>query len=91
MGFLEGFLMMEVQKLVLKNVKDFELKDIFDCGQCFRWNREDDGGYTGVIKQGVLNVRKDDNDVESCKKQTSRMSLTPSVNFTKFFLDDDEE
>ena len=26
------------QIYTLKNPKSFELKDIFDCGQCFRWN-----------------------------------------------------
>ena len=45
------------QIYTLKNPKSFELKDIFDCGQCFRWNKNDDGSYTGVIKNGVLNVK----------------------------------
>lgn len=47
---------MNVQELVIKKIDSFELKDIFDCGQCFRWNQEDDGSYTGVIRSGVLNV-----------------------------------
>ena len=34
----------------------FVNKDIFDCGQCFRWNEEDDGSYTGVFHNIVLNV-----------------------------------
>ena len=50
---------MEKQKYVLKNVDSFELKDIFDCGQCFRWNIEEDGSYTGVFGKNVLNVRKE--------------------------------
>ena len=29
-------------------VKDFHLDHIFDCGQCFRWNREEDGSYVGI-------------------------------------------
>ena len=37
---------------------DFELKDIFECGQCFRWNLENDGTYTGIIHNLVLNVDK---------------------------------
>ena len=41
----------------------FELADIFDCGQCFRWNIEDDGSYTGVFKKIVLNVKKVDDEV----------------------------
>ena len=36
----------------------FELKDIFDCGQCFRWNMEENESYTGVIKNGVINIKK---------------------------------
>lgn len=41
----------------------FELADVFDCGQCFRWNIENDGSYTGVFKKIVLNVRKIDDEV----------------------------
>ena len=37
----------------------FELKDIFECGQCFRWNKEENGTYTGVFKNCVLNVEKE--------------------------------
>ena len=37
----------------------FELNDIFECGQCFRWNKEENGTYTGVFKNCVLNVEKD--------------------------------
>ena len=41
----------------------FELADVFDCGQCFRWNIENDGSYTGVFKKIVLNVKKIDDEV----------------------------
>lgn len=47
---------MEKQDLIIKKIDAFELKDIFDCGQCFRWNEEQNGSYTGVVKAGVLNV-----------------------------------
>ena len=50
---------MEKQKYEIKDMESFELKHIFDCGQCFRWNEEKDGSYTGVIKQGILNVKKE--------------------------------
>ena len=50
----------------LKNQSDFELAHIFECGQCFRWNKNDDGSYTGVIKDGVLNVKKVSGNVEIC-------------------------
>lgn len=54
---------MEEQKYEIKDIKAFELKHIFECGQCFRWNEEDDFSYTGVIKNGVLNVKKEDGKI----------------------------
>lgn len=53
---------MKEQKYILENQKSFKLKDIFECGQCFRWNEQKDGSYIGVIKDGVINV-KIDNDI----------------------------
>ena len=49
---------MEEQKYIIYNQESFELKDIFECGQCFRWNENEDKSYTGVINKGVLNVNK---------------------------------
>ncbi len=50
---------MQEQKIIFKNINSFELKDIFDCGQCFRWNQQKDGSYTGVFGKNVLNVKKE--------------------------------
>lgn len=52
------------QQYILRNAKSFETVHIFECGQCFRWNKEEDGSYTGVIKNSVINVKKIGNDVE---------------------------
>ena len=54
---------MEEQKYVLDKINTFELKDIFDCGQCFRWNQEKDGSYTGICGNNVINVEKKDGKV----------------------------
>ena len=51
------------QIYTLKNPKSFELKDIFDCGQCFRWDLEEDGSYTGVFGKNILNVKKDGKNI----------------------------
>lgn len=51
------------QKYILKNINSFELKDIFDCGQCFRWNPEEDESYTGIFGNNVLNVKKENNQI----------------------------
>ncbi len=42
---------------------NFEPKDVFECGQCFRWNREENGSYTGVFNKYVLNVEKKDGKI----------------------------
>ena len=48
---------MQEQKYIIEKPDSFELKDIFECGQCFRWNEEQDGSYTGVIKNAIINVK----------------------------------
>lgn len=50
-------------KYRVENVKSFELTDIFECGQCFRWNVQDDGSYIGVVDNAVIEVRKIGQDV----------------------------
>ena len=49
---------MKEQEYKIENIKSFELADIFECGQCFRWNKQEDGSYTGVFKGNVMNVQK---------------------------------
>lgn len=54
---------MKQQEFLLENYSSFNLKDIFECGQCFRWNEENDGSYTGIIKNGIINVKKENENV----------------------------
>ena len=54
---------MREQEYKISNIDSFELKDIFECGQCFRWNEQEDGSYTGVFGENVLNVNKIGNEV----------------------------
>ena len=54
---------MKEQIYEIENLDSFELKDIFDCGQCFRWNIEEDRSYTGIFKENVLNVKKQGNKI----------------------------
>ena len=44
-------------------IDTFELADIFECGQCFRWNKEQDSSYTGVFGNNVINVKKENEEV----------------------------
>lgn len=41
-------ILLENNNIILKNVKDFNLHHIFDCGQCFRFNRTEENTYCGV-------------------------------------------
>ncbi len=54
---------MKEQEFLLEKYDSFDLKDIFDCGQCFRWNIEEDESYTGVFKRNVINVKKTNNGI----------------------------
>lgn len=54
---------MKEQKYIIKNCNTFEPKDIFECGQCFRFNKQEDESYTGVVGNNVINVKKVDNEV----------------------------
>jgi len=53
-----------MEKYVIKNIDSFRLKDIFECGQCFRWNKNDDGSYIGVINNTVVKVQQYENRIE---------------------------
>ena len=54
---------MQEQKYILENATSFEPKHIFECGQCFRWDEQPDGSYTGIVKDNVINVKKVDNSI----------------------------
>lgn len=46
----------EKNRVIIEGVKDFHLDHTFDNGQCFRWNREEDGSYTGVAFGRAVNM-----------------------------------
>ena len=45
--------------LYVEGVRDFHLDHIFDCGQCFRWSRNEDGSYTGIAFGRVAKIAYD--------------------------------
>lgn len=50
-------------KIIIEKMKDFDPKHIFECGQAFRWHKEEDESYTAVHKSKVINVKKDELDI----------------------------
>lgn len=49
--------------VVVKNIKNFELDHVFECGQCFRWNKTETGSFIGVAYGKVIEVEKNGNDL----------------------------
>ncbi|MBO5478277.1 MAG: 8-oxoguanine DNA glycosylase [Clostridia bacterium] len=47
----------QIYKLNIK--ESFLLSHIFECGQCFRWQKREDESYTGVFQNNVLNVKQE--------------------------------
>ncbi|MCM1114936.1 MAG: DNA-3-methyladenine glycosylase 2 family protein [Clostridium sp.] len=44
--------------IILKNVKCLDLDLTLDCGQAFRWVKNKDGSWSGVVKDTYLNIAK---------------------------------
>ena len=44
-------------------LKDLVHEHTFDCGQCFRWERQDDGSYIGVANSQAVRISSDGEDV----------------------------
>lgn len=42
--------------VIIKGIDDFDCAHTFLCGQCFRWEAEDDGSYTGVAFSKAVNI-----------------------------------
>lgn len=45
--------------LTFSGVRDFHPEHTFDCGQCFRWNRQADGSYIGVAQGKIVQAHYD--------------------------------
>ncbi len=41
----------------------FDLKNTFECGQCFRWSENEDGSYSGIVRGKKARVYKDSDNV----------------------------
>lgn len=54
---------MKEQKYIIEKNKSFNVKDIFECGQCFRWNKQQENSYTGVFNNNVINVKQEEDKI----------------------------
>lgn len=53
----------ENNRIIIKNMEDFEPKHIFECGQAFRWQVEEDESYTAIHRGRIINVKRDGEDI----------------------------
>ena len=61
-----------MERYILDNLDSFNLVHIFECGQCFRWKLEEDGSYTGIIKDAVINVKNEKEKIIFTGKSKNR-------------------
>ena len=53
--------MKKEESFQIKKPNNFRAKDIFSCGQCFRWEENEDGTYTGIWKENVAEIKEEKN------------------------------
>lgn len=51
----------EAGGIAISEVRDFEPAHVFDCGQCFRWIKQPDGSYRGIVRDRAVQVSKKGN------------------------------
>lgn len=51
------------KNLIVTGLEDFDLNHIFDCGQCFRFNKIDNSTYEGVAKGKALRISQQNNEI----------------------------
>jgi N-glycosylase/DNA lyase len=49
--------------VTIKGVKNFNIKQVLECGQCFRWERIDDNNYIVVAKRRVIEIIQNGDEV----------------------------
>lgn len=46
--------------ILVREITDFKLSDTFDCGQCFRFNPDENGGYIGTAYGKTVRITQSD-------------------------------
>lgn len=76
-------------KYIKTGLTEFNPDHIFDCGQCFRWERQQDGSYTGTAMGKIVNMRyeidesgKDSDSNETCKENARDAEGKTGINGT---------
>ena len=54
---------MKEQTYQIPKIETFCAQHIFECGQCFRWNKQPDDSYIGIFQNNVLQVKEEKNQI----------------------------
>lgn len=68
--------------ITISNLEHFNPVHTFLCGQCFRWEQEEDGSFTGIAQGKVINIK-----AEEGKLCLSNCSEDDFLNFWCRYLD----
>lgn len=56
--------------ITLEHLKNFDLSQTLDCGQCFRWKKSGDNSYKGIVNKKVITATQvDDNLILNVNKE----------------------
>ena len=55
----------------VEGIRDFDLRAVMECGQCFRFDRNETGGYDGKWFH-ILDCRRVGNDSRFCNCRADR-------------------
>ncbi len=53
----------ENNKIIIKNAANFDLEQTLDCGQAFRWQRDENGVWSGIAFDRCIKLYKSENDI----------------------------
>ncbi len=67
--------------IIISNLEHFNPVHTFLCGQCFRWEQEDDGSFTGVAQGKVINIK-----TEGTTARISNCNEEDFINFWRRYL-----
>ena len=81
-----------VTELRFEGVRDFDASQTFECGQCFRFAREENGSYTGVVRGHFANISyNNEEDLITVFSDYLPGSETLREKFWRDFLDLDRD
>ena len=73
-------------EIVKVQIRDFLPRHTFDCGQCFRWELQEDGSYTGIANRQAVRISMVEDTVE-----IEGITQTDYEDFWKRYLDFDRD